>query len=107
MSAFEKLFQIYKNEAYRYSYLITGNKHTSEDFVHEAFVACYAHIKNIKDPGKFKSWFFKILTRTAWKYLSKEKRSVPVDNIFEKADYDKNDDAMNEYMRKEQAEILR
>ena len=107
MSAFEKLFQIYKNEAYRYSYLITGNKNISEDIVQEAFVACYAHIKNIKDPGKFKSWFFKILTRTAWKYLSKEKRSVPVDNIFEKADYDKNDDAMNEYMRKEQAEILR
>lgn len=106
MTAFGELFEKYKNEAYKYSYLITGNEHTSEDIVQEAFVVCYTHIKNLKNPEKFKSWFFKMLTRTAWKYSKKEKRAVPVDNIFEKADDEKNSECVNQYIRKEQADIL-
>lgn len=106
MNAFEELFEIYKNEAHRYSYLITGNAYLSEDIVQEAFIKCYTHIKSLKNQEQFKSWFFKILTRIAWKYSKKEKKSVPVDNIFEKADDEKINESINEYMRKEQSDAL-
>ena len=106
MNAFEKIFNMYKDEAFRYSYLITGDKYTSEDVVQESFVSCYTHIKSLKNAEQFKSWFFKILTRSAWKYSKKEKKSVPVDNIFEKADDEKNHEVINEYIRKEQASTL-
>ena len=52
------------------------------------------------------SWVVLILTRIAWKYYKKEKRSVPVDNIFEKADYETNCEAISKYIKKEQADIL-
>lgn len=106
MNAFAELFEIYKNEAYKYSYLITGKEDLSEDIVQEAFVQCYTSIKNLKKIEQFKSWFFKILTRLAWKYSNKEKKAVPVDDIFEKADSNKLDEYVNEYIRKEQSDML-
>ena len=68
MNAFGKLFEVYNSEAFKYSYLITGNKNISEDIVQEAFINCYSHIKSLKNQEQFKSWFFKMLTRIAWRY---------------------------------------
>ncbi len=59
MNALGELFEIYKNESFKYSYLITGSKYTSEDIVQEAFISCYNNIKSLKNPEFFKSWFFK------------------------------------------------
>ena len=73
MNAFEEIFEIYKNQAIRYAYLITNNKFTSEDIVQETFVKCYLKIKDLKNVEQFKSWLFKILTRTAWDYMKKDK----------------------------------
>lgn len=106
MNAFSQLFEKYKDEAFKYSYLITGNEHISEDIVQEAFINCYNKITSLKKQEQFKSWFFKMLTRIAWRYLKKEKKSIPIDNIFEKADDEKNDESINQYIRKEQADIL-
>ncbi|WP_317101195.1 SIS domain-containing protein, partial [Clostridium neonatale] len=41
----EKIFEIYKNQAIRYAYLITNNKFTSEDIVQETFVKCKYKLK--------------------------------------------------------------
>lgn len=106
MNAFAELFEIYKNEAYKYSYLITRKEDLSEDIVQEAFVQCYINIKKLKNIEQFKSWFFKILTRLAWKHSNKEKKAVPVEDIFEKADSNKLDEYVNEYIRKEQSDML-
>lgn len=82
-TAFEKIFEIYKVSAIRTAYLLTNNKALAEDIAQEAFVQCYLKIKTLKNPAQFKTWFFKILTRIAWKVNAKEKESVPVENIFE------------------------
>ena len=39
-------------------------------------------------------------------YSNKEKKAVPVDDIFEKADSNKLDEYVNEYIRKEQSDML-
>ncbi|MBE6090173.1 MAG: RNA polymerase sigma factor [Clostridium beijerinckii] len=102
MNALGELFEIYKNESFKYSYLITGSKYTSEDIVQEAFISCYNNIKSLKNPEFFKSWFFKMLTRIAWRYAKKDKKSLPVDNIFEKVDEKNIDTSIEQYLRKEQ-----
>lgn len=106
MNAFEKIFEIYKNQAFRYSYLITGNMHTSEDIVQEAFIKCYTCIHDLKKSDQFKSWFFKILTRIAWKYSNKDKKACPVDNIFEKAETETVNKSVDTYIKKQEYEIL-
>ncbi|NRY59306.1 RNA polymerase sigma factor [Clostridium beijerinckii] len=101
MNALGELFEIYKNESFKYSYLITGSKYTSEDIVQEAFISCYNNIRSLKNPKFFKSWFFKMLTRIAWRYAKKDKKSLPVDNIFEKVDEKNIDTSIEQYLRKE------
>jgi RNA polymerase sigma-70 factor (ECF subfamily) len=83
MAAFEKLFECYKQQAVKTVYLMTNDKNLSEDIVQDAFVTCYFSIKNLKEPALFKTWFFKIVTRRAWRVLKKEKRLVPVEEIYE------------------------
>lgn len=107
MNAFEEIFEIYKNQAIRYAYLITNNKFTSEDIVQETFVKCYLKIKDLKNVEQFKSWLFKIITRTAWDYMKKDKAVLPVEDIFEKAKNENIDKSLHSYIRNEESKMLR
>lgn len=106
MNALGEIFEIYKNQALKYAYLITGNKFTSEDIVQEAFIKCYLSAKSLKNVEMFKAWFFKILTRIAWKHVGKEKKAMPVDNILEKADGESIDKSINMYIRNQEEQAL-
>lgn len=81
MDAFNILFEEYSKKALRTAYLITGRKDICEDIVQEAFIQCYRQIKSLKNPETFKSWFYKILTRISWRYCSKQKIQLSIENI--------------------------
>lgn len=83
MQAFEALFELYKQKAIKTAYLMTGDQTISEDIVQEAFTTCYLSIKKLKHPEYFKTWFFKLLTRIAWRAMKKEKVFMPVAEIYE------------------------
>ncbi|WP_252247465.1 RNA polymerase sigma factor [Clostridium sp. ZBS4] len=106
MNALGEIFEIYKNQALKYAYLITGNKFTSEDIVQESFIKCYLSAKSLKNIEQFKPWFFKILTRLAWKHVGKEKKALPFENIFEKANDESIDKSIDIYIRDQEAETL-
>lgn len=100
--AFEVLFETYRMQAFRTAYFITGNRSTSEDVVQEAFVQCFLHIHTLKEPAKFRSWFYRILTRLAWKASDAEKKSAPTENIFETAEQSLQEDSIQSYLKKEE-----
>lgn len=104
-TAFFIIYEKYKNAALRTAYLITGNRYTGEDILQETFVQCCLHIKELKDPTTFKAWFYKILTRTAWKFAKKEKNAVPVENIFETIESIE-EDSEKTYLKKEERKEL-
>ncbi|MBW6410715.1 RNA polymerase sigma factor [Clostridium weizhouense] len=106
MNALGEIFEIYKDQAFKYSYLITGNKFTSEDIVQETFIKCYLSAKSLRNVDQFKSWFFKILTRIAWKHAGKDKKALPLENIFEKADNNSIEKSINMYIKDQEAETL-
>ena len=106
MNALGEIFEIYKNESLKYAYLITGNKFTSEDIVQEAFIKCYLSVGGLKNVDQFKSWFFKILTRIAWKHIKKDKKAMPLENIFEKANDKSINESIDSYIRNQKAETL-
>lgn len=84
--AFDQIFEKYKNEAVRTAYLITGRKSICEDIAQEAFIQCYKHISDLKNPNGFRAWFFRILTRTAWKYGRSASREIPTENMAERVE---------------------
>lgn len=83
MKAFEQLFERYKGKALKTAYLMTGHKQMAEDVMQEAFTTCYLSIGNLKYPEYFKTWFFKLLTRIAWRMAKKEKGMMPTEAIEE------------------------
>lgn len=105
-TAFFIIYEKYKNAALRTAYLITGNRYTGEDILQETFIQCCLHINELKDPATFKSWFYKILTRTAWKMAKKDKCAVPVENIFETIDESVEEDSEKTFLQKEERKKL-
>lgn len=107
MQAFEQLFELYKHRAVKTIYLMTGDRVVSEDIAQEAFVTCYLAIRTLKNPEYFKTWFYKILTRTTWRYMKKEKKLIPVEEIIEMVQNQQQGDFnINEIEQKESARIL-
>ncbi len=78
-SAFDSLFAAYQKQAVRTAALITGDASLAEDVAQETFVTCLLHITELKEPEYFRSWFFRILTRCAWKASEKKSETVSVD----------------------------
>ncbi len=105
-TAFFIIYEKYKTAALRTAYLITGNRYTGEDILQETFIQCCLHIQELKDPTTFKAWFYKILTRTAWKVAKKEKNAVPVENIFEKIEESMEEDSEKTFLEKEERQKL-
>ncbi|MDD3223616.1 MAG: RNA polymerase sigma factor [Clostridium sp.] len=84
LDAFNTLFKQYSVKAVRTVYLITGKKDISEDLVQEAFITCFKQIKKLKKPEAFEAWFYRLLTRICWRYCSKQKNNLCIDDINEK-----------------------
>lgn len=81
--AFAELYERYKTVALRSAYLLCGNYCDSENVLQEAFLKCYQHLPGLRRPERFKPWFFRILTRTAWDYCRRLSRECPMEYILE------------------------
>ena len=57
-SAFDELFAIYQKQAVRTAALITGDASLAEDVAQETFVLCLLHIRELREPSRFRPWFF-------------------------------------------------
>jgi RNA polymerase sigma-70 factor (ECF subfamily) len=104
--AFDQIFEKYKNEAVRTAYLITGRKSICEDIAQETFIKCYKHINDLKNPKGFRAWFFRILTRTAWKYGRLASHEIPTEDMTEKAEESSSDLADEKYLASEENRLL-
>ena len=76
LDAFDELFVRYQTQTLRTAVLITGNYQDSENILQETFIKCYQSLPQLKNPAQFKTWLYRILTRTAWAYCKKQK-TVP------------------------------
>lgn len=83
-SAFDAIFAAYQKQAVRTAALITGEVSLAEDVAQEAFVSCLLHIKDLKEPNRFKPWFFRTLTRCAWKAMEEKTPTVDWGEALEK-----------------------
>lgn len=77
------LIDRYQAEAYRYSVMLMGNREDAWDLLQETWISVYRNYPRLKDPSRFRSWFYQILTRNGWKMKKKNSREVPVADIFD------------------------
>ena len=81
MDSFRVLYECYSSPAIRTAFLITGRRDIAEEVVQDAFIQSNNNIKKLRDPEKFRSWFYRILIRLSWQYSSKEKGKVSFEDI--------------------------
>lgn len=105
-SAFSLLFERYQKQALRTAYFLSGNQSTAEDIVQEAFIQCFLQIHSLKDPGSFRSWFFKILTRLSWKISAKNSQDTPVDQLFESMENETNGEDAAAFLLRQESHLL-
>ena len=72
--AFDGLYRQYVGRLYGMAWLLSASRPDSEDIVQEAFVTCFLHRKSLRDENAFEPWLYRILVRTAWRYLKKRGR---------------------------------
>ena len=84
--AFDALYECYKDQAFRTAWFLAGNRADAEDIVQDTFVKVYVNIGQLKNAEGFKSWFYRILTRTAWKQSDRRKLEFPDEEILIHAD---------------------
>ena len=80
--AFTQLYNMYAPKAYRTALLICGNVHTAEDIVQETFIKCYSTLPKLKNPKAFPSYFYRTLTRIAWKMCNRYRKTLPLEECF-------------------------
>lgn len=70
--AFSELYEIYKDDMYRFAYYLLGSREDAEDCVSESVLIAFQKLPQLKKNSAFKSWLFKILHNCCNKAL-KEK----------------------------------
>ncbi len=76
MTAFEELYYTYEKKALRMAYLLTSSENMAKDIVQETFIECFLSIGQLKQTEYFRTWFYQILRRTAWRHIKKESRFI-------------------------------
>jgi RNA polymerase sigma-70 factor (ECF subfamily) len=79
----ETLVGKYQLQAIRAADIITRDRGLSEDIVQEAFVRVYERIHQFDARRPFGPWFLRIVVNDALKAVSKNKRSLPLENLRE------------------------
>lgn len=107
--AFDGLYGLYKDQAFRTAWFLAGNRADAEDIVQDAFVKAYVNIGQLKDEEGFRSWFYRILTRTAWRQSEGRRKEFPDGEILAHADAagEQEDCAPEQIVRKEEAKRVR
>lgn len=77
--AFEFLIKQESSKLYRTAFLYVGNKEDALDVVQETVCKAYQSISNLKNPEYFSTWLIKILIRTAYRVLEKNRKITTID----------------------------
>lgn len=70
----------HKEDFYRLAYSYVKNQEDALDIVQESIKKALISIESIKEPTSIKSWFYKIVVRTAIDFLRKQKKLTLADN---------------------------
>lgn len=71
--AYSKLVSAYRARLYNFVRTVVGNPEAAEDITQEAFVKAFFNLSKLKEPGRFKSWLFRIANNSALDLLRRKK----------------------------------
>lgn len=71
--AFEELFTIYRDDVFRFAYLVVRDSSLAQDVVQEAFLKVFRSIAKFQFRSGFKSWLYRVAVNEAITLLRRRK----------------------------------
>ena len=82
VSDFQELYSLFGKPIFNFIMRLIGSPIEAEDLTQETFLKVYAELANLRDPGQFKFWLYRIARNEVYQKLRKGKRrtEVPIDD---------------------------
>jgi len=77
--AFEEIFNLYRDDVFRFSYLVVRDSCLAQDVVQEAFLKVFRSIAKFQFRSSFKSWLYRIAVNEAITLLRRRKVKEDLD----------------------------
>jgi RNA polymerase sigma-70 factor (ECF subfamily) len=79
---FQELYSLFGKPIFNFIMRLIGSPIEAEDLTQETFLKVYAELVNLRDPGQFKFWLYRIARNEVYQKLRKGKRrtEVPIDD---------------------------
>lgn len=77
--AFEELFNLYRDDVFRFSYLVVRDATLAQDVVQEAFLKVFRSIGKFQFRSSFKSWLYRVAVNEAITLLRRRKVKEDLD----------------------------
>jgi len=77
--AFEELFHLYRDDVFRFSYLVVRDAILAQDVVQEAFLKVFRSIDKFQFRCSFKSWLYRVVVNEAITILRRRKLKEDLD----------------------------
>lgn len=71
--AFEEIFSLYRDDVFRFSYLVVRDNSLAQDVVQEAFLKVFRSIEKFQFRSSFKSWLYRVAVNEAITILRRRK----------------------------------
>ena len=71
-----ELFEVSYRRLYYYAYMLTGDRDTAQDLLHDGFIKCMLSIDTLHDPDKFYPWMWRILKNTYANMVRRDKSAL-------------------------------
>lgn len=72
-SSFETLFYVYRDDVFRFAYLVVRDSNQAQDVVQESFLKIYRSIERFQFRSSFRSWLYRIVVNEAVTLLRRKK----------------------------------
>lgn len=72
-AAFETLFHLYRDDVFRFAYLVVRDTNQAQDVVQESFLKVYRSIAKFQFRSSFRSWLYRIVVNEAVTLMRKKR----------------------------------
>ncbi len=75
---FHKLYDLFSKPIYNFIWRLIGSTHDAEDLTQETFLKVHREIKNLRKPGQFKFWLYRIARNEVYQKLRRSRKASEV-----------------------------
>lgn len=84
---FHKLYELFSKPIYNFVLRLIGSAEDAEDLTQETFLKVHGQIRNLRKPGQFRFWLYRIARNEVYQRLRRSKKGSEVSMDDEQIDY--------------------